>query len=82
MSKVHLVPQHVNINELPHIFLPLVGRERRVAPIGGQLCIAGVEFLAYFCKLDLDAVRLLLLAFRVAEVGYEVVQAAGLGGHN
>ena len=81
MAEVDLVAQDVNVSELPHIFFALIRRERRVAPVGGELGIPGVEFLTDFRELHLDAVGLLLLAFGVAEVGDEVVQAARLGGH-
>ena len=81
MTKVDLVAQHVNIRQLPHVLLALVRRERRVAPVGSQLGVAGVALLADLCQLDLDSIRFLLPAFGVAQIGDEVVEAACLGGH-
>eukprot|EP00978_Attheya_sp_CCMP212_P000399 scaffold788_cov56-Attheya_sp.AAC.12 len=33
MAKVHLVAQHVDVHQLPHVLFARVGRERRIAPI-------------------------------------------------
>lgn len=65
MTKIDIVPKNVDVNQFPNILLPLICRQRRVAPVIGEFISRRSKLLADVCQFSINSTSLFFLLLSV-----------------